>query len=670
MSKEKDRLMEELFGKARNLDISTFEKDVLNKSDEALKKIIAINEENLEEIKKVTPQETLAKINSEVMKDFDLDQFKRDLVSDYHIDDSVDKSVLTVKESADVFKKIEDEASEIIIGQKGAVQKLAQAFRRPYLTGGDQRKIRTAIVISGNLGSGRRVLVKTFSELLKKYNILKTSGYSLIDLERYQSQTQETLFLQDLYVALNDLKGIIVVTGSESAHPVFARMLSELCIQGELKLNKRYKFVKNQLVSAGDGLSRDIIDELHGNNKILVFITELKVEKLMDIYGKSFLDAINDVICMEKPASEDIEKIVTKEIGTFLEKCSAQPQVKVEITPMLKAYIISLYDQDEGIFSIRKFLDKLYDEIVDLALKENLNAVSIDKEDAIVASYGSKRVDLDLEDDLKEQRLEIQKELDAIVGLDKVKEYLLSLENHIKVAAIRKKRGLKVADISKHMVFTGNPGTGKTTIARLVSRIMKVIGVLKQGHLVEVTRADLVAKYVGQTAPQTMEVIQSALGGVLFIDEAYSLYRGKDDSFGLEAIDTLVKAMEDYRDDLIVILAGYSKEMSVFLEANSGLKSRFANIIHFDDYTADELVAISSSIAKSKDYRIAAEAIEPLRVYYSKIQARHDSTSGNGRLARNMVEEAILNQAKRVLEDKDALLDELKKEDFVFEEDL
>ena len=145
-----------------------------------------------------------------------------------------------------------------------------------------------------------------------------------------------------------------------------------------------------------------------------------------------------------------------------------------------------------------------------------------------------------------------------------MKEYLLSLENHIKVSQLRKQRGLKTAEISKHMIFTGNPGTGKTTIARIISRMMKVCGILKQGQLVEVTRADLVGKYVGHTAPLTMEVINSALGGVLFIDEAYSLYRGKDDSFGLEAIDTIVKAMEDHRDDLIVILAGYSKEMSEF----------------------------------------------------------------------------------------------------------
>ena len=214
------------------------------------------------------------------------------------------------------------------------------------------------------------------------------------------------------------------------------------------------------------------------------------------------------------------------------------------------------------------------------------------------------------------------------------------------------------------MIFTGNPGTGKTTIARLFARYMKAIGALSQGQLVEVTRADLVARYVGQTAPLTMSVIRSAIGGVLFIDEAYSLYRGKDDSFGLEAIDTLVKAMEDNRDDLIVILAGYSREMKEFLEANSGLKSRFANIIEFPDYSAEELLQIAQLQAKGKGYRIQEEALEPLRQYFETEQRTNAAKAGNGRLARNVVEEAILRQSRRLMEEVDAPLDELQPSDF------
>ena len=231
---------------------------------------------------------------------------------------------------------------------------------------------------------------------------------------------------------------------------------------------------------------------------------------------------------------------------------------------------------------------------------------------------------------------------------------------------IRRAQGLKTSEISKHMIFTGNPGTGKTTIARLISRYMKAIGALSQGQLVEVTRADLVAQYVGQTAPLTMSVIKSALGGVLFIDEAYSLYRGKDDSFGLECIDTIVKAMEDHRDNLIVILAGYEREMAGFLESNSGLKSRFPNLIHFPDYTGEELRKIAEIQAKSKGYVIAEEAILPLEEYFDKVQSINAAEAGNGRLARNVVEDAILKQSGRVVADPNAKIDELRKEDFDF----
>ena len=252
--------------------------------------------------------------------------------------------------------------------------------------------------------------------------------------------------------------------------------------------------------------------------------------------------------------------------------------------------------------------------------------------------------------------------------MDNVKSYIKSLQSHVLIQQRRKMQGLKSVDISKHMIFTGNPGTGKTTIARLISRYMLAIGVLSKGQLVEVTRADLVGKYVGHTDPLTMEVIKSALGGVLFIDEAYSLYRGKDDSFGLEAIDTLVKAMEDHRDDLIVILAGYSKEMEEFLEANSGLKSRFPNIINFEDYSADQLLAIAKSIAKGKQYYINEEADEALLAYFDQVQKDDSARSGNGRLARNVVEKAIINQSNRLIDDLNGEINELKLIDFDLKE--
>ena len=214
------------------------------------------------------------------------------------------------------------------------------------------------------------------------------------------------------------------------------------------------------------------------------------------------------------------------------------------------------------------------------------------------------------------------------------------------------------------MIFTGNPGTGKTTIARIVSKYLKAIGVLSGGQLVEVSRADLVGRYVGHTAPLVNQVIKSALGGVLFIDEAYSLHRGGEDNFGLEAIDTLVKGIEDNRDDLVVILAGYSNEMEEFLESNSGLKSRFPNIIDFPDYTGEELLSIAELTAKQKGYELDEGCKQPLLDYFNQIQATRAMDAGNGRLVRNKLEEAILNQSKRLVAMPDASLTLLTEMDF------
>ncbi len=239
-------------------------------------------------------------------------------------------------------------------------------------------------------------------------------------------------------------------------------------------------------------------------------------------------------------------------------------------------------------------------------------------------------------------------DLDGLIGLNSVKEEVKTLRNYIIIQQEREKKGLKTTPVSYHCVFTGNPGTGKTTVARIVADVYRSLGVLKKGHLVETDRSGLVADYVGQTATKTNKIIDRALDGVLFIDEAYSLATGGDNDYGKEAIATLLKRMEDNRDRLVVILAGYSDEMKQFIDSNPGLQSRFNRYIHFPDYNADELFQIFEANCKKNDYVMTDEAKTALKSLLEKAVAEKDKNFGNARFVRNLFEKTLERQANRL----------------------
>lgn len=262
---------------------------------------------------------------------------------------------------------------------------------------------------------------------------------------------------------------------------------------------------------------------------------------------------------------------------------------------------------------------------------------------------------------------ELLEELNSLIGLTSVKEEINSLVNLIKIKKLRERAGLTSSSINLHMVFSGNPGTGKTTIARMLAGIYHGLGLLSQGQLVEVDRSGLVAGYVGQTAIKTSEVIQKALGGILFIDEAYTLNGKTENDFGQEAIDTLLKAMEDNRDNLVVIVAGYPKLMRKFLESNPGLKSRFNKFIDFEDYNAEELTEIFERYCKTEQYSLTEEAKDILKAHFLELEKNKPKNFANAREIRNIFEKSIMFQANRLSKltenlSKEVLMD-ITKED-------
>ena len=252
-------------------------------------------------------------------------------------------------------------------------------------------------------------------------------------------------------------------------------------------------------------------------------------------------------------------------------------------------------------------------------------------------------------------------ELDDLIGLGSVKEEVRSLANFVKLQKEREAKGLKTAKVSYHLVFYGSPGTGKTTVARIVGRIYKDLGVLKKGHTVETDRAGLCGQYVGQTGPKTDSVIAKALDGVLFIDEAYSLVPegGAGNDYGQEAISTILKRMEDYRDRLVVIVAGYKNEMQRFIDSNPGLQSRFNRYIDFPDYSGDELSQIFKMYMKKNQYTLSKEAETYLKERFDYAVAHKDRNFGNARYARNVFEKSIQAQANRLANEKELNKDKL-----------
>ena len=572
--------------------------------------------------------------------------------------------------SLEKFNGLAAELEKTVFGQEEFIKKLVIAFKRPLVMPPENPKALNTIFISGKKDTGKHYALQEIAAELNKRGILRNPDIRILDLGIYTDASMEKLFLQDIFSALSCNSRIVLFENFENCHPSFLSHISSLVIEGRFQLSERYIMQKGQLVNVQNSLASEAVSAFTANGKYLVFISEKPLDKAAGIMGAPFINALGDVCITSELEADAIRKIAEGELEKLRTKAENRFFFKLEFDEGFLDYSVSRSERQAGLKGVQDFYESVLQALAQAKLegdypKDAQLKIAMD-EGRIKAHYGDEIIDLSalLPEGFRGEIEEIKKEMAAIVGLDKVKEYIFSLEEYYKVQKRRAEEGLKTSEVSKHMIFTGSPGTGKTTIARIISKYLKAIGVLTGGQLVEVSRADLVGRYVGHTAPLTNQVISSAVGGVLFIDEAYSLYRGKDDSFGLEAIDTLVKGIEDNRENLIVILAGYSNEMQEFLTSNSGLKSRFPNVINFPDYTGEELLKIARSIAKSKGYTIDEGADPALTTYFNAVQMVRAADAGNGRLARNKIEEAILNQSKRLVAEKDAELSVLLSEDF------
>ena len=574
------------------------------------------------------------------------------------------------------FEGLADEVKKTVLGQDAFVEGVARAMRRPFVLGTEPPAARNVVLLCGGPGTGRHFALTETARCMAARGLLQSDQIASLDLALYPNSGAEKLFLQDLYAALYAPGEIVVFEHYESCYPGFLKTISDLAVKGSAPLNSRYLVNKEGiLVDAGTALAPGAVSRIDPRGKYLIFFSNKGREAMADHFGAAFVSALGDVCTTTPFAREDLAALAAQQLNALARKVQTRLGLTLSAGADVRDHVAARCTPEQGAAGLAACCDKIFRALSEYCLQTDKkltgtvtltarpdgidfqlgNAAPARLFDLLPAAYTG-AVD------------EIKRELDELVGLAPVKEYVFGLADNIQVQQRRAAAGFKTASLSMHMIFTGNPGTGKTTIARLVARYLKAIGALKGGQLIEVSRGDLVGRYTGHTAPLTNSVIESALGGVLFIDEAYSLYRGEQDSFGLEAIDTLVKGMEDHRDELVVILAGYTKEMETFLTANSGLASRFPNKIEFPDYTADELLDITTVLAKGKGYRLAESCTFPLLGYYKRRQALDSCTAGNGRLARNTLEKAIFNQSRRLVAEPAAELDLILPGDLEFEE--
>ena len=574
------------------------------------------------------------------------------------------------------FEGLAAEVKQTVLGQDAFVDSVVRAMRRPFVLGTEAPAARNVILLTGGAGTGRHFALEETARCMAARGLLQSDRIATLDLALYPNSGAEKLFLQDLYAALHAPGEILAFEHYESCYPGFLKTLSDLAVKGSAPLSSRYLVNKEGiLVDAGTALAPGAVSRIDPCGKYLIFYSHKGREALADKFGAALVSALGDICETASYTREDLAALAAQQLNALAQKIRTRLGLTLSAGADVRDYVAAQCTAQKGAAGLSACTDRIFRALSEYCLRTDETLTG-----TVTLTAGPEGVLFRLNDGADQPLFDllpaaytgaldaIRAEINELVGLAPVKEYVFGLADNLQVQQRRAAAGLKTASLSMHMIFTGNPGTGKTTIARLVARYLKAIGALKGGQLVEVTRADLVGRYTGHTAPLTNSVIESALGGVLFIDEAYSLYRGEQDSFGLEAIDTLVKGMEDHRDELVVILAGYTREMETFLTANSGLASRFPNRIEFPDYTAEELLQITHVLAKNKGYTLAEACTEPLLGYYARWQESDARTAGNGRLARNTLEKAIFHQSRRLVAEPAAALDLILPSDLELKE--
>ncbi|TCT16239.1 SpoVK/Ycf46/Vps4 family AAA+-type ATPase [Natranaerovirga pectinivora] len=570
----------------------------------------------------------------------------------------------------DKFINIQNKLNDELVGQEGFVKELTDYFKFKI-----SENEKGALLLVGDGGTFKKQSVRLLFKQLKEEDLIHNNGLDEIDLTSYNFNLGYDAFLTDLYDKLNSSSIAVLFKNTEQASEEILSLISKLYPNTCLMLNNDYIFKNKFLIEADENhQSQNKINQIVCHNKFFIFtynntenhssIEDKFTNKDKTLYTKSLTDQ-EKYILMKKEVFKALDKIHEGlGMNVLWGREDGQNDVDFDLFVFLRENF-----RESTYFDVREYISyKLYKPIVNLITKETIKEkeklLIYVEENEIYCKYNSERYSLS--DYLIPTLEEAKYKLDSVIGMRDLKDFIINVENNYKVQNIRERLGLPTSYMSLNMIFTGNAGTGKTNAARITYEYLNALGILSKSIFKEVSKADFVTENINDTAKRTHQVVSSALGGVLFIDEAYSLCESNDDKIGKEIVNALLKEIEDNRENLIVILAGYEKDMENFLKFNQGLKSRFPNIIPFEDYNPVEMYEIAVNIAKSKGYKIANNVKSELIDLFAKNQFTGKTDLGNARFVRNIVENAIMDASKKYLTNSEKQIDLLESDNFNF----
>ena len=581
----------------------------------------------------------------------------------------MDSRVKDIKEN---FSYIEKKLNKDLIGQEKFLKKLCNYFENKIL-----ENDKGILFIIGEKDTAKKTSVRLLFDKLEKVKLIENSNLDEIDLSSYNFNLGYNAFLTDLYEGLNSNSQGLLFKNFDKATKEMLEILSSISPNECVNLKDNYT-IKNKFLIECDDKDKEGINKLVCPNKFFIFTSNKEDIDISELFDGKFLKKIETVLHTKKLNESERKLIIRKEVNKFIIRIEEEFGVKVTVQMEennkmgedlgICNFFQENYREDSS-FGISEYVAyRLYNPIRSLIIQEE-----VEKENVLILYIENNRIYCKVDKDifkLSEYSTptldEVKYKLNSIIGMKGLKDFIDNIQNSYKVQKIRERLGLKTSHISMNMIFAGNAGTGKTNAARITYEYLNALGILKEGKFREVSKADFVSENLNDIAKRTNDIVNSALGGLLFIDEAYSLCESEDDKAGKEIVDALLKGIEDNRNNLIVILAGYEKDMEKFISINPGLKSRFPNVIHFEDYSPSEMYQIAVKIAKSKGYRIAKNVKYDLIELFAKNQIIGKNDLGNARFVRNIVENAIMDASKKYLNSSEKQIDLLERDNFNF----